>query len=142
MRLNLNKLILWTSLIGITLLALVCGGCSATPESVIQSTIDNVIRYDTIRVTLPQDVRYDTVYLNNGAGESIKYIVRVDTHKVFIKSKEKIVYVPVVDTVTVTRTEVKTVESNDFFRGVTLMAVLYVIGGVALLGFLGRMFGK
>ena len=30
MRLNLNKLILWTSLIGITLLALVCGGCSSS----------------------------------------------------------------------------------------------------------------
>lgn len=127
------------------LLILMMWGC-ATPEQIIQSTIDNVIRVDTVKVTLPQETVFDTVYINNGQGESIKYIVRTDSVRVYVKGKERIIYVPVVDTVTITRTEIKTVESDDFFRGVNFMTILYTLIGIGAFALLypiwTRIFGK
>jgi hypothetical protein len=112
-------------------------GCS-TPQSVIQSTIDNVIRYDTIRVALPQETVFDTVYINNGQGESVKYIVRTDSVRVYIRGKEKIIYVPVTDTITVTKTEIKTVESDDLTIKEMFLWATGIIGMVLLIQLLKR----
>jgi len=113
MRLNGNTLIMLFILLGLTLIAVLNSGC-ASPASVVDRTIQNVIRVDTLQV-IKKETKYDTVWITNGNGESIRYIVKTDTlwKRIMIKSKPDTIYVPITDTVTVTRTEIKTVESDD-----------------------------
>lgn len=100
------------------LFALLLYGCCSPKE-----TIRTVIETDTITVTLPADIVYDTVAIDNGAGESVRYVVKVDTvyKKVYIKGKEKIIQVPIIDTVRIV--EQVPVEKS-FFDGITLKQIL------------------
>jgi hypothetical protein len=113
-------------------------GCS--PEKEIQRVIDTVIRYDTVKVTLPQDVVFDTVYINReGEGENVRYVVKVDTVKVLIKGKERIVKVPVTDTVIVTQVIEKVKEESTFEKFETM---IYTVLGVSVVVGLIRMFWR
>jgi len=152
-------------------LILLMWGCS-TPEQVIQQTLDNTFRRDSMTIEFKPQVVYkpaskDTVYrvdtviirdsvkvpvierLESKDGKTKIMIDRRDLNKIYgIVEQQDDSIKTLVREVTYFKeeerykTETKTVESNDFFDGVTLMGILYVVGGVALLGFVGRMFGK
>lgn len=118
-----------------TLFALLLIGC-ACPEPTTRTVTE--FRIDTVRVTLPGDTEFDTVFVNNGAGESVKYIVRIDTARVFIKGKERIVEVPVHDTVQV----ITTVEKEREFFDITLKEAMLFLLGIAFLGVIAQYFRK
>lgn len=86
-------------------LALLLAGCC--PDAVTKT--ETIIHIDTVQVQIPADVQFDTIRIDNGSGESEKFIVRVDTlyKNVFVKGKERIVYVPQIDTVIRTETTVQ-----------------------------------
>ena len=109
------------------LVAFFCGGCCAPTQT---ERIENtVIVHDTVKVFVPSDTQFDTVYVSNGQGESERYIVKIDTVKVLIKGKGRIIYVPRIDTVL--QTIYKTTVEKGFFDGISLKQI--VIGAFILI---------
>ena len=139
----------WQTELGIVLifftifLAIVCNGCGNCPP--IERETKYEIVHDTVKVSIPSDVQFDTVYVNNGSGESERYIVRIDTVKVLIKGKERIIYVPRIDTVT--QTIYREVQ-RDFFDTIydwislkKLAILLLCVVFVSFVGWILRLFG-
>ena len=123
-------------------LFLLMWGCS-TPQSVIQSTIDNIIRIDTVTIYTPADPVYSPIVLDSyGFGENNSVQVRVDTiykvKQIYVKGKADTIRIPIRDTITVTRTEIKTVESNDLTIKEMFLWATGIIGMVLLIQLLKR----
>ena len=73
-------------------------GCCPKVLTDIDSRL--TVRVDTIRVLSPTEMKVDTVLLNNGFGENIRYIVKTDTVKAIVwrKAKTDTIYVQRIDT--------------------------------------------
>ena len=132
MRKYLDMLIVIGIIFIVTVLVTMFDGCCSVPKE--------VVRIDTVKVTVPGDVFFDTVRIVDGKGESIKYIVLTDTVKqnVYIKGKDRIVTVAVHDTVV---QYVKDDSEPGFFDGVTLKDIGMVLLGVTGLAFLTSIIG-
>ena len=121
-------------------LSLLLIGCSAEKE--INRVIETIVKRDTIRVQMP--AQFDTVVIHDGQGETIKYIVKVDTHKVYITAKPKIIETVRLDTIVHTIYREVTKQDDGFFQGIKLTdiligaLILIVLGGI---GFILRQFG-
>lgn len=105
-------------------------GCSC-PEQVTKTEF--IIKNDTLRIIVPQDSLFDTIYVNNLQGESVKYIVKVDTlwKKVMVKGKTDTIRVIVRDTVTINETKI--VKSDDWTFEDKFWAVLTILGVILLI---------
>ena len=110
---------------------------SCCPETVTKS--ETIIKTDT--VTVYKQGQTDTVTLNNWNGESIRYIVKVDTllKRVFVHSKPETLKVTIRDTVTITNTMTK---EKSFTDGITLKDVMIFVGSIALIGFIAQIFKR
>ena len=114
------------------LLSVLFYGCCCPKE--VTTERETLVRIDTVQVKLPAEVQFDTVFVRNGEGESVKYIVRVDTvtQRVCVKGKERIVQVAQIDTVFREKVTVKVSESwysNLWAKvgGVLLIVLLIII---------------
>lgn len=108
-------------------------GCCSSPR--IERETKYEIVHDTVKVFVPADVQFDTVFISEQEGENERYIVKVDTLKVLIKGKERIVYVPRIDTVKIVH---ETIVEKGFFDGITLRQIF--IGSFVIL-MIGIVFG-
>lgn len=114
-------------------LSLIFFGCCCPRDAITR--VDTIVRVDTVQVMIPAETVFDTVHVTDGQGESIRYIVKVDTlfKTVFIKGKERIVKVPQIDTLI----RIKEVEKyrapwyesfgNKVLMGLGLVAVIALI---------------
>lgn len=111
------------ALVLITLAMLLLSGCTTTRE-ITQTRIDTLTVYvpgqlDTVTIT-----QHDSVW----AGESTKYILRVDTlvKRAYVYAKPETLYVPHIDTVTVISAQ----EPEPWY--VRVKSTLYAVGFVTL----------
>lgn len=111
-------------IIAIILITLLDGcSCPVTKEP--------VVRIDTLRIYQPETkdtlllIKKDTVWLASNSN----YFIRIDTvkKKVYVDRYKDTLYVPYLDTVII----YQTVQSKDFFDGITLAQILK--GGFILL---------
>jgi hypothetical protein len=105
-------------------------GCCSEKELIREVP---VYIHDTITVKLPAETVFDTVYIKDGSGESIKYIVKTDTilKTVMIKGKERQIKVPVYDTVYVDVPQEKEESFIDKIENILyLLLVIGIIGGI------------
>lgn len=115
------KTLAFAIFIAILLIVLLDGCCS---KESVRETITT--EYDTVYV--PIQGRIDTVTLRNDfTGESIRYVVRVDTllKKVFVNAKPETLKVVTVDTLRLKETVVSQIPFKD--------KILYALGGMVLM---------
>jgi hypothetical protein len=117
-------------------MVLIYGCCSET--QLIREV--PVYIHDTVTVTLPAETVFDTVYIKDGSGESIRYIVKTDTvlKTVMIKGKERQIKVPVYDTVYV---DIPKEENTESFID-KIENILYLLLVIGIIGSIVQFFRK